>query len=124
MFILDLMTPRDVEIAIVGGGIWGLSAAYHLARAGHTRIRVLERNGAVQYALDLLGRFADETGHEPGLHQTGSLMVALSDKRMAYCEKQIKAARDNGVAADFVSTAEMPRLAPALDTTRVVGAIT
>lgn len=147
MFILDLMTPRDVEIAIVGGGIWGLSAAYHLARAGHTRIRVLERNaavatettpraaglvgqirsdatmlGAVQYALDLLGRFADETGHEPGLHQTGSLMVALSDERMAYCEKQIKAARDNGVAADFVSTAEMTRLAPALDTTRVIGA--
>ena len=38
-------------------------------------------------------------------------MVALSDKRMAYCEKQLKAARDNGVAADFVSTAEKKRLA-------------
>ena len=111
MFILDLITPRDAEIAIVGGGIWGLSAAYHLTRAGHTRIRVLERNaavaaettpraaglvgqirsdatmlGAVQYALDLLGRFNDETGHDPGLHQTGSLMVALTDDRMAYCQ--------------------------------------
>ena len=112
------MTPRDAEIAIVGGGIWGLSAAYHLARAGHTRIRVLERNaavaaettpraarlvgqirsdatmlGAVQYALDLLGRFADETGHDPGLHQTGSLMVALTDERMAYCQQQVAFAR-------------------------------
>jgi 4-methylaminobutanoate oxidase (formaldehyde-forming) len=83
-----------------------LSASYHLARAGHTRIRVLERNtavaaqttpraavlvgqirsdaamlGAVQYALDLLGRFADETGHNPGPRQTGSLIVALTDER-------------------------------------------
>ncbi len=141
------MTPRDAEIAIVGGGIWGLSAAYHLARAGHTRIRVLERNaavaaettpraaglvgqirsdatmlGAVQYALDLLGRFADETGHDPGLHQTGSLMVALTDERMAYCQQQVAAARANGVAAGFVDAAEMTRLAPALDTTRVAGA--
>ena len=95
------MTPRAADTAIVGGNIWGLSAAYHLTRAGHTRIRVLERNaaglvgqigsdatmlGAVQYALDLLGRFNDETGHDPGLHQTGSLMVALTDDRMAYCQ--------------------------------------
>ena len=38
--------------------------------------------GAVQYALDLLGRFNDQTG----LHQTGSLMVALTDDCMAYCQ--------------------------------------
>ena len=101
------MTPRAADTAIVGDDIWGLSAAYHLTRAGHTRIRVLERNAAVaaettpraaglvgqirsdatmlcavQYALDLLGRFNDQTG----LHQTGSLMVALTDDRMAYCQ--------------------------------------
>jgi len=141
------MTFRDADIAIVGGGIWGLSAAYHLARGGRTRICVVERNtavaaettpraagligqirsdaimlGAVQYALDLLGRFTNETGHDPGLRQTGSLMVALTDERMAYCQQQIAAAHANGVAADFVDAAEMAHLVPALDTARIAGA--
>jgi glycine/D-amino acid oxidase-like deaminating enzyme len=36
---------RQVRTVIVGGGIWGLSTAYHLARAGRTDVQVLERNG-------------------------------------------------------------------------------
>ena len=32
------------EIVLVGGGIWGLSTAYHLARQGDATVRVLERN--------------------------------------------------------------------------------
>ena len=34
---------RGSRTVIVGGGIWGLSTAYHLARAGHTDVQVLER---------------------------------------------------------------------------------
>ena len=83
------MTPRAADTAIVGDDIWGLSAAYHLTRAaglvGQIRSDATML-GAVQYALDLLGRFNDETGHDPGLHQTGSLMVALTDDRMGYCQ--------------------------------------
>ena len=141
------MNAKNTDIAVIGGGIWGLSAAYHLARTGHKQICVLERNGtiadettpraaglvgqirsnptmlrAVQYALDLLAQFAQQTGHEPGLHQTGSLMVALTAERMAYCEQQLERARQNGLEADFVSAAEMVRLAPALDTTHIAGA--
>lgn len=140
------MAMQNADIAIIGGGIWGLSAAYHLARAGHSRVCVLERNRAIaqettpraaglvgqirsnptmlratQYALDLLGQFAQETGYEPGLHRTGSLMLALTPERMAYCEQQVERARQNGVEASFVSTAEMVRLAPALDTAQIAG---
>ena len=75
------------SIVVVGGGIWGLSTAYHLAKLGDAKIRVLERNAdtalettpraagligqirsspimcrAIQYALDLLSRFEEETG--------------------------------------------------------------
>src|SRR4028119_759867 len=35
---------RQAGTVIVGGGIWGLSAAFHLARAGSTDVLVLERN--------------------------------------------------------------------------------
>jgi sarcosine dehydrogenase len=38
---------RGESVVIVGGGIWGLSTAYHLARAGWTDVEVLERNGAL-----------------------------------------------------------------------------
>jgi glycine/D-amino acid oxidase-like deaminating enzyme len=36
---------QQAKGVIVGGGIWGLSTAYHLARAGKTDVQVLERNG-------------------------------------------------------------------------------
>ena len=140
--------PVDpVDIAIVGGGIWGLSAAYHLAQAGGRRLAVLERNpevaqettpraagligqirsnpvmvGAVQYALELLEQFAQQTGQDPGLQRTGSLMVGLTDERLAAFGRQIERAQQLGLEAGFVSAVEMTRLAPALDTASIAGA--
>ena len=101
------------EVVVVGGGIWGLSTAYHLAELGGT-VRVLERNAdvaqettpraaglvgqirtsptmcrAVSYALDLLSDFAEATGHDPGLRRPGSLLVALTSERMEAYERQI-----------------------------------
>ena len=35
---------QQARTVIVGGGIWGLSTAYHLARAGSPDVQVLERN--------------------------------------------------------------------------------
>lgn len=132
-------------VVIVGGGIWGLSAAYHLARA-KVPVRLVERNPelarettpraaglvgqirsssvmtrAIQYALDLLRDFKKETGHDPGLRQNGSLLVALTPERMAAFEQQVKLAKKNGVDAKFISQAEMRRLAPALDTSEIMG---
>jgi glycine/D-amino acid oxidase-like deaminating enzyme len=76
---------------ILEGGIWGLSTAYHLARAGQTDILILERDQdlcaettsqaaglvgqirstplmgrAIGYAIDLLTGFEEQTGYDPG----------------------------------------------------------
>jgi glycine/D-amino acid oxidase-like deaminating enzyme len=37
------MLPAHAEVAIVGGGVMGLSTAYHLARAGVRDVLLLER---------------------------------------------------------------------------------
>ena len=137
---------QQTEILIVGGGIWGLSTAYHLAKFGQKDILVLERNDeiaeettpqaaglvgqirssvtmlqAIRYALELFSQFPKETGHDPGLRQTGSLMVALTAERMDAYARQIERSHRNGIEANFVSHAEMARLAPALDPTKVEG---
>jgi glycine/D-amino acid oxidase-like deaminating enzyme len=137
---------RRASVVIVGGGIWGLSTAYHLARAGWTAVVVLERNGAlfdettsqaaglvgqiratplmrqaIRYAIDLFLNFERETDHDPGFHQVGSLLLALTPERMASFEEHVEHANRNGVEARFVEGAEMSRLAPHLDVSRVEG---
>ncbi len=137
---------QQTEILIVGGGIWGLSTAYHLAKFGQKDILVLERNDdiagettpqaaglvgqirpsatmlhAIRYALGLFSQFPKETGHDAGLRQTGSLMVALTPERMDAYARQIERSHLNGIEANFVSHAEMARLAPALDVTKIEG---
>ncbi len=137
---------QQTEVLIVGGGIWGLSTAYHLAKLGQNGVLVLERNEAiaaettpqaaglvgqirssapmvqaVRYALELFSQFSKETGHDVGLRQTGSLMVALTTERMEAYTRQIEKANLNGLEANFVSHAEMARLVPAMDMTKIEG---
>src|SRR5215210_1617843 len=137
---------RGESVVIVGGGIWGLSTAYHLARAGWTDVEVLERNGAlfdettsqaaglvgqiratplmrraIRYAIDLFLNFEKETDHDPGFRQVGSLLLALTPERMASFEEHVEHANRDGVEARFVDETEMSRLAPHLDATRVEG---
>ncbi len=139
------MTQRASTV-IVGGGIWGLSTAYHLARSGITDVQVLERNGrmfdettsqaaglvgqiratplmrqAIRYAIDLFTGFEHETGHDPGFRQVGSLLLALTPERVTSFEEHVEHANKSGVEASFVDGAEMSRLAPHLDVTRVEG---
>jgi 4-methylaminobutanoate oxidase (formaldehyde-forming) len=78
--------PEQAKVAIVGGGVIGLSLAYHLGRLGCADVLLLERNtltsgtswhaaGVVGplraslnltrlsiYATELFGRLEDETG--------------------------------------------------------------
>jgi len=134
---------QQTEILIVGGGVWGLSAAYHLAHFGQKRVRLLERNKAladettpqaaglvgqiratptmmraIQYALTLFSQFPEEVGFK----QSGSLMVALTPKRMSAYARNIEKARQNGIEAHFVPESAMVRLAPGLDAAKVEGA--
>jgi sarcosine dehydrogenase len=136
----------QAKILILGGGIWGLSTAYHLARAGETDIQVLERNQepcgettsqaaglvgqirstplmrrAIRYAIDLFTGFEEQTSYDPGFRQVGSLLLALTHERMVSYAEHVEHANNNGVEAHFVDQDEMVRLVPHLDPSYVEG---
>ena len=91
---------EDAEIVIVGGGVIGLSVAYHLSRLGMQDVLLVERNqltsgtswhaaGIVgplratmnltrlaREAIDLFPRLEVETGQSTGYLQTGGLWLA------------------------------------------------
>ena len=140
---------RTSAIVVVGGGIWGLSTAYHLARSGNAgRGVVLERNAktadettrqaagqigqlrshpvmarGVGYTLQLLTDFQESTGYDPGLQTPGSLHLALCRERIKAFEKQVKAAARQGIAFEFVSDKVIRQHAPSIDTSAIEGAI-
>ena len=140
------MATDTTSIVVVGGGIWGLSTAYHLARAGSCQVTVVERNdqvaaettpraaglvgqiresatmcSAIQYALQLFTEFTEETGYDLGLRRPGSLLVALTEARMEAYARLVENGRNNGLEAEFVSNQEMERLAPHMNVSALSG---
>ncbi|MDP2776360.1 MAG: FAD-dependent oxidoreductase, partial [Anaerolineales bacterium] len=97
--------PITAEIVIIGGGVMGASAAYHLAKRGVKNIVLLEKEnffgqgasgrcaGGIRYqfsteiniklslvSLPMIERFKDEIGQEVNYRQCGYLLVATNDK--------------------------------------------
>lgn len=127
--------PRHARVAIVGGGIFGCAAAYHLARGGVRDVVVLERDdlnaATTSQAAGLIGqlrtsavksaivgqtladiaRFESE-GLPSGFKRTGSLRLALTPAREAEVREQVGAARGFGVEATLVGADDVARLAP------------
>jgi sarcosine oxidase, subunit beta len=138
--------PERAEIAIVGGGVMGLSIAYHLARRGVRDIVVIERgylaegasgrNGGgvrqqwsteinirlMQESVDLCRRFAVDLGVNVWFRQGGYLFLARSAKEVARLEKNIAVQNRCGVATKMLDPAAAREIVPELDITGVVGA--
>src|SRR5437016_14105664 len=96
---------ETARVVVIGGGIWGCSIAYHLARAGVSDALVLERRElasgntsqaaglvgqlraselmarSIMAAVDRLTRWPAEHGGAPALRQVGSQTLARTDPR-------------------------------------------
>ena len=140
---------KNVDVVIIGGGIWGLSTAYHLAKAETgLSILLLERNNnladettrqaagqigqlrsdplmvnAVNYTLNLLRSFESSTGHNPQFVQTGSLHLAHSRERMESFEHQLIHAEKFDIQAEVASSELIGRVAPEIAQEGIVGAL-
>lgn len=144
-----MANSTEADIVIIGGGIWGLSTAYHLAACEPTlQILVLERGDdvagettlqaagqigqlranpvmvrGVKYTLELMGEFQERTGHDPFFRRVGSLQLALTPERLEFFREQVATAAELRIEVDFVDDETVARMAPALRRADVLGAI-
>jgi sarcosine oxidase subunit beta len=138
--------PARAEIAIVGGGVVGLSIAYHLARRGLDDVVVIERgylaegasgrNGGgvrqqwsteinirlMQESVELCRRFAVDLGVNVWFRQGGYLFLARSAREVARLEKNIALQNRCGVATRMLEPEQAREIVPEIDLTGIVGA--
>lgn len=138
--------PSHAEYVIVGGGIIGLSVAYHLTRLGHRDILLLERDqltsgttwhaaGLVtqlrasenmaklaQYTAGLFQELEKLTGQHTGFRQCGSITVAATPSRLEELKRGASMGRSFGLDVEIIDAAEARRRVPLLDVTDVLGA--
>jgi sarcosine oxidase, subunit beta len=129
--------PTTAEIVIIGGGVMGASAAYHLAQAGLKNIVLLEKEnffgqgatgrcaGGVRYqfsteinvklslqSLPMLERFEQEIGQAVSYHQCGYLFVSTNDKDANNFKLNVELQNKLGVDTHLLSGEEIRRRLP------------
>ena len=137
---------REANAVVIGGGIWGCSIAYHLARAGLSDVVVLERrelaSGNTPQAAGLVGQlraselmcrsiqgvvqrltgWARDHGEDSGFRQVGSLKLALTDGRLRELEAHVAQARGWGLEVELIGPKAAQARVPFLDSGGVKGA--
>jgi 4-methylaminobutanoate oxidase (formaldehyde-forming) len=138
--------PSSAKIVIIGGGIVGCSAAYHLARMGITDVLLVERgkltSGSTWHAAGLVGqlrtnanitqllgysvalydRLEEETGLATGWKRNGGLRLACTAERWIEVKRQATTAKSFGLDMQLLSPKEARDLWPLMQVDDVVGA--
>ncbi len=136
------------RVAVIGGGVVGVSALYHLAKKGWgDDVVLLEKaeltSGSTWHAAGLLPLFnmsysvgqlhkysvnlyqelEEETGQPVGFAQVGNLRLAMNQDRMDEYHQYAATARTIGVKVEFLTPDEIKKLWPMCDIGGLVGAI-
>jgi glycine cleavage system aminomethyltransferase T/glycine/D-amino acid oxidase-like deaminating enzyme len=137
--------PMAARVVVIGGGVGGLSVAYHLAELGERDVLVLDRDeltsgstfhsaGLVgqlradptltrmnMYSVELYNRLQD-TDQPAGWTQSGGIKLASSPERLQEIRRQISWARTYDLPLHEISVAEALERFPLIDTEGVTGA--
>ena len=135
------------RVVIIGGGIVGVSIAYHLTKLGWSDVVLVERadltHGSTwhaagllplfnmsysvgkihKYSVDLYQNLEEETGQAVSFHKTGNLRLATNKERMDEYLKYCGTANTIGVPYEMISPKEVKDLWPLCEIDGLVGAL-
>jgi dimethylglycine dehydrogenase len=139
--------PTTARVVIIGGGAVGVSALYHLARAGWTDCVLLEKNeltagstwhaaGNVptfstswslmnmqRYSTELYRGLGQAVGYPMNYHVTGSVRLAHTNERMQEFARARGMGRYQGMEIDVLGVDEIRDKYPFLETHGLKGAL-
>ena len=139
--------PAHAEIVIVGGGIAGVSVAYHLAKLGKRDVLLIEQGSLTcgttwhaaglvgqmrpnrsmtrmsQYGIGLYATLEAETGLATGWKQCGSVNVARTPERWIVFQRQAAMARSFGIEVHLIGPREAAEKWPVMRTDDLQGAL-
>ena len=129
--------PPTADIVIIGGGVMGASAAYHLAKRGIRNIALLEKEqsfgagatgrcaGGVRYqfstelniklslaSLPMIERFREEIGQDVDYRQCGYLLTATNEKDATTFEWNVQLQNSLGVQTQLLTGDEVRKWLP------------
>ncbi|MCB5409787.1 GcvT family protein [Pseudogemmobacter faecipullorum] len=137
----------SARVAIIGGGVVGVSALYHLAKAGWKDVILLEKNeltagstwhaaGNVptfsaswslmnmqRYSAQLYRGLGEEVGYPMNYHVTGSLRIGHSQERLLEFQKVAGMGRYQGMDMEVLGPDEIRGRYPFLETHDLTGAL-
>ncbi|MEV6350844.1 FAD-binding oxidoreductase [Actinoplanes sp. NPDC051851] len=132
--------PSEADVVIIGGGVIGLSAAYHLARAGVENVLLLDRDsfgsgstcraaGGVRSqfsdpvnivlgarSLETFANFPALFGQEIDFHRVGYLFLLSEEASEKAFEASVALQNELGVPSRMVGVAEAGRMSPLVGT--------
>ena len=139
--------PDNAGIVIIGGGVIGLSVAYHLAKLGADDVILLERHQLTSgtswhaagiigplrasmnltklavYATELFVAIEHEPGQATGYRRTGGLWLAQTKDRMAELSRIATMGEIAGLDAHMIGPAGVADRFPHLETSDLQGAL-
>jgi sarcosine oxidase, subunit beta len=137
--------PRSADVVIIGGGVMGTSAAFHLAEAG-ARVVLVEKDqlasgstskaaGGVraQFSDELnitiamrslasFEKFATRPGADIGLHQNGYLFLLTNEIDVANTETDVLLQQSLGVPSVMLTARQAADLSPLVNVSDVLAA--
>ncbi len=138
---------RTMRAVVIGGGVNGVSALYHLAKKGWKDVLLIERTELTagstwhaagllplfnmsysvgqlhQYSVELYKRLEKETGQEVGFHQTGNLRLARVRDRLDEYKNYQCTAETIGVECHILGVDEIKKLWPLANMDGLIGAL-
>ena len=139
--------PSQARVVIIGGGVVGVSCAYHLAKAGWNDCVLLEKNeltagstwhaaGNVptfstswsimnmqRYSTELYSKLGEKVDYPMNYNVTGSIRLGHSEERIQEFQRAKGMGLYQGMNIEILDNNEIKKLYPFIETHEIKGAL-